>query len=466
MAPISIFVSAFLPLILAPVLGLLGGSQIASAYWNDAIVLFLGSFALGRAFEEVNLHRRIALKVLIICGARPRLLLLGFLLISGLLSMWMSNTGVAALLLPLVMPVIQSIERNRGGDEESSAGEDVDLTTDLEIRKVLTADNCSNYSKSLLIGIGFSANLGGIGTLVGTGPNVALVAILGEMDYSLSFLKWMAYAVPISILGILTLWLLLLFQNRKTISRVRISLDEHRREYEEMGVTSFEQIIVMVVFLLLASLWLTRSLWSGPLFGGLVKDGTCSMVVIALFIIPARNYAGPILPVEAIKTLHWDVTLLLGSGFALARVISASGLSEFMAQSLQALELVPISLLVFLLVLFAAIATQFTSNVATANILLPICASLAIAVNQNPLLLMLPVCCACSCAFLLPIATPPITIVYSSGLLRSRDLLQIGSVMNIFCVAVIALWTLLVAPLWGIEFGIIPTWASVNVTSV
>jgi sodium-dependent dicarboxylate transporter 2/3/5 len=298
LAPIPIYISSLFPLVLAPVLRILPADRVASFYWNDAIVLFLGSFMLSRAFEVTNLHRRIALKICLVCGNRPRLLLAGFCSCAAFLSMWMSNTSTAALMVPLVMPIVEELDAADEGaelnlEEGSADMEEVSSSQEMlvESRSNQRAVPSTPFSKSLLLGIAYSCSIGGTCTLVGTGPNVVLVSTLvllfPEFE-GLSFGVWMVYAIPVAVAAIGFLWLILVFVLNRNAKTVTFDMARYVEDYQNLGKLRVDETITIVLFVILAVLWLTRPLWSGPLFHNYVRDGTvCLLLTLNFFIIPA-----------------------------------------------------------------------------------------------------------------------------------------------------------------------------------
>ena len=488
LAPISIYVTAFLPLILVPLLRIATANEVSRFYWNDAIVLFLGSFVLSLACEKVSLHTRLAISVISLIGKSAVFLLLNIMLLTAFLSMWMSNSATAALMVPLAETIITELERKEEtqdmelgpveGNEDSIDGEEREFADD---SNVLQSRNNSRekdeaiqvFGKFLLIAVAFSANLGGIGTLVGTGPNVSLVAML-DVLYGIpgvSFFKWMLYAVPVTIICLVILWALLvgIFIGPKRLRHVKFDVEEYKRKKEELGKIRFEEWAVLVCFGLCGIFWITRIMfppfvygWSSVFFDSKVGDGTVAIFFgVLLFIVPVMD-GKPVLEVADIAKLHWHLLVLLGGGFAVAFSLLKSGVTDFVGQSLQSsLEGVPSLVVVIVICMITGLWTNVSSNVATSNIMIPLVGALAISVGENPLLFVLPVTLCCSLAFLLPTATPPNAICLTSGRVEVKDMLKIGVVINVTCLLFVALWSYFVGRhIFGIELGVVPSWAN------
>ncbi len=441
-------VTSLVPLIIFPVTGVLSASKISDSYINSVIFLFLGGFLIAIAMEQWNLHKRIALKIISVMGSSARSILLGFMLSSAFLSMWISNTATAVMMLPIAIAVIIKIEQEL--DDKSS----------------------KNLSKALLLGIAYSCSIGGISTLVGTPPNLALIRItkiIFPESPQISFGSWMLLALPISII-IFTLTYFTLLKIFKINKSLVINKKIIYEEYLSLGRISYEEKVVLSTFIGVIFLWIFRvdlnmgfvtiPGWSGLLgLNKFIDDSTVAVsAAILLFILPSKNKEEKLLSSNSIEKIPWGVILLFGGGFALANAFTESGLSGFIASKLKTLSNVNIFVLILMVSISINFLTELTSNTATTQIILPVLASVSISLQINPLLLMIPATLSASMAFMLPVATPPNTIVFASGRLKITDMSKSGILMNISSTIFICL----LVYLWGnilFNLNIYPIWA-------
>ena len=458
---IPLAATALVPLVLFPSMGLMKGAEVAPVYVNSVIFLFLGGFLVALAMERWNLHRRIALAVVASIGSDPPRLVLGFMLATAVLSMWISNTATAIMMLAIALAVIRQIEESSGKDDA---------------RKLAAA---------LLLGIAYAASIGGFATLVGTPPNLALSRIF-EISFpgaaaageSLSFGRWMVMALPISLVMLLLAWVLLAWVCFRSPSGLALPPDLVAEERRRLGPMAFEEKAVAAVFAAMALLWTFRAPlsagslslpgWSSLLStGGLLDDGTVAVAMaLLLFLIPARSRGdgtgahATLLDGSVFAKVPWGIILLFGGGFALAEGFQSSGLSDWAGARFAGLEESPTPLLVASVCAVLTFLTEFTSNAATVETVLPLLASVAKAAGIHPLLLMVPATLSASCAFMMPVATPPNAIVFASGRLRVGDMVRAGLILNLVGIAVISALFLLLGPLvFGIEPGVFPEWA-------
>ncbi len=448
---VPLAVTALLPMVLFPVLGIMDGREVAPVYFNHIIFLFLGGFFVALAMERWDLHRRIALRLLLFFGTEPRNLLLGFMAAAAVLSMWISNTATTMVMVPIVLAITLKLEETSSSEQSK--------------RKTAVG---------LLLGVAYGSTLGGIATLVGTPPNLALIRIF-EISFpeapEISFARWMIYALPISILMLLLVWMLLcvFFLREKS---ARMDKEVLRKRYEEMGPITYEQKVVLIVFIGMALLWLSRSdlefgFFTLPGWANLfpypsyLNDGSVAIAMsILLFMIPSRtDRRTRIMDWDTTKRLPWNIVLLFGGGFALAKGFETSGLSQWMGTQLEGAGGLHPLILIALVSLLITFLTELTSNTATAQILLPIIASLALATNIHPLLLMMPATLSCSLAFMLPVATPPNAIIFGSGKLRVADMARIGLILNLIGVLAVSMVTWIIGRLvFDIDIAQLPTW--------
>jgi sodium-dependent dicarboxylate transporter 2/3/5 len=448
---LPIGVTSFLPILLFPVLGVLDGKAVAGAYINDVIFLFIGGFLMALAMEKWNLHKRIALKVLSIAGGSPFMILFGFMISSAFLSMWMSNTATTMMMLPIAFSVSTALEEVHGESK------------------------IKNYLAGLLLSIAYACSIGGIATLVGTPPNLSFLRIF-EVLYpkspAISFGQWIAFAFPITIVMFaFTLFLIcFIYKPKGDFKKLDKSFFDDR--YRALGKTSSEQKRVFILFILLALLWVFRSdlnlgfidipgwssLFKNPEF---LTDGTVAMfIAILLFMVPSSKKAEAILTWKITEKIPWHIVFLFGGGFALAKGFVDSGLSNYIGSLLSGASKLSPVLLIGTLTGLMSILTEFTSNTATTEMILPIIGGLANEINVNPLLIMIPVTLAASMAFMLPIATPPNAIVFGTGKLTIIQMVKTGLLINIFAVIVITIFMIL----WGtvifdIDPAVFPDWA-------
>lgn len=428
---IPIAATALLPVVLFPLLGVADGKEVSSAYFNHIIFLFIGGFLMALTMERWNLHKRIALKILLVVGMSPAKILFGFMAATAFLSMWISNTATAMMMVPIVLSVIKSLDQNM----ESG-----------QVRK---------YGLGLLLGIAYSASVGGMATLVGTPPNLAfsrIYTIMFPEAPAISFAQWMIVGVPIAVVMLIVLFFYLYFLFSPKSGDISGGQESIRKAYDGLGKVKPEERIVLIAFCLLAFLWIFRKDidlggftvpgWSG-LFAHpkYINDGTVAMAIsLMLFIIPAPTVSEErLLNWETARRVPWRIVLLFGGGFALAQGLSASGFSAWLGEQLVFLKGIHPLVVIFFIALTLSFLTELTSNTATAQIVLPIMASMAVSMEVHPLLFMLPATLAASMAFMLPVATPPNAIVFGSGRLTMRDMARNGFVLNLIGVLLVTL---------------------------
>ncbi|XP_064391572.1 Na(+)/citrate cotransporter-like [Halichondria panicea] len=554
---VPIAVTALLPLILFPALGVLPSDAVARNYLRDTNLLFLGGLMMAVAVEKWNLHRRIALSVMRLVGASPRWLLLGFMGTTAFLSMWISNTATSAMMLPIANAVLEEIKNEnklpkskegrvrytRRGEEVSieqtppptaqgrpptppptaegsqttmvtvdiedsssengeriseesdsgTGGQDTDNFSSppesntetsqlLNVADTFTSDpleaakdkRFNRMAKAMMLGVAYAANIGGTATLTGTGPNIVLNGLAG--DLGVNFGLWFAFAAPPMILALVCAWLYLslvfcddsfVWCKRKLFGLNVPKLDSSRakevikEQYNKLGRIKYAEVIVLVMFILLVVLWFTRDPRFIPGWSSLFKsqDGGASyftdattvlVIVFLLFLIPSQpccpsNWIGAgnsprLLDWKSVQTgLPWNVVIVLGSGFALAAGAEASGLSGLLGDYLTVLRCLPTPLIAFLVSVIVAMVTEVLSNVATATLFLPVLRGLAEELCIHPLYLMLPATVSASFAFMLPVATPPNTIAFTYGYIKVYDMVLTGFFMNLLCIGIVAL---------------------------
>ncbi|HMB67984.1 MAG TPA: SLC13 family permease [bacterium] len=416
--------AALLPLALFPVLDVSSISETAAPYANPVIFLFLGGFLLGRALEKWGLHRRIALAIVGRVGLRPARLVWGFMLATAFLSLWVSNTATVAMMLPI--------------------GVSVARLADVDGEPCGTA-----FSTCLLLGIAYAASIGGMGTLVGTPPNALLAGFVSEtFDVEIGFGQWMRVGIPVAAVLLPAAWWLMtrvLFPLRGDELTAGGPLLEQARA--DLGPAGRGERIVGTVFVLTATAWVLRP-QLGELVPGLSDAGIAVAAGVLLFLIPVDVRRGEhALDWKTAAGLPWDVLLLFGGGLSLAAAIDSSGLAGWIGGSLAALGALPTPMLLAAVVLLMIFLTEITSNTASTAAFLPVIASVAVAIGRDPIQFAVPMVLAASCAFMLPVATPPNAIVYSSGRVGADRMARVGLVLNLVFAAFLTLLAWLFVPL-------------------
>ncbi|MFS0690273.1 DASS family sodium-coupled anion symporter [Sporosarcina sp. 179-K 8C2 HS] len=440
---IPIPVTSLLPLVLFPLSGGMEVKLTASAYGDETIFLFMGGFMIALAMEKWNLHRRIALTIISAIGTNMDRIILGFMVATGFLSMWISNTATAMMMVPIGLAIIYQI---------SDALKD-DPSVD-------TSKENFGFGKALMLGIAYSASLGGIATLIGTPPNTLLAGAIDKMyGIELSFAKWMMFGVPLAWSFILITWVYLVkfaYPSKiKTLPGGRGIIDS---EKQKLGKASTEEKIVLTVFVLAAFSWITRTFLLSKFIDGL-SDGVIAMVfAIILFIIPSVNKKGDhLLDWNTAVKLPWGILLLFGGGLAIAAGFVSSELSVWIGSQLSGLSGVHVLVVIIIVATLVIFLTEITSNTATASMMYPIMASLAVALGFHPFALMIAAGVAASCAFMLPVATPPNAVVFGSGYLRIPDMAKAGFALNIIGIVLVTASIYFLLPLlWGIDLTTIP----------
>lgn len=407
---VSIYITALFPLILAVPLGLLSTSDLAEAYGNGSVYLFFGGFILALGLEKWKVHEQIARRIVSLVGnSKPRILL-GFLLSTGMLSMWISNTATALMMLPMAIAVIQAMPI----DQQKS-----------------------KFSVFLLLSIAYAASIGGMATLVGSPPNTQMASILEQnYDISISFFDWMKIGIPLSLTLLLAVFAYFYF----ALGKERNEIHDIRLEKKPWTVDQFR---ALAVFGLVVILWSFRELIIDAT-GFSYKDESAAIFGgILLFIIPSKSQKKPILEWEDTEKLPWGILLLFGGGLALAKMLEKGGVVNEITNVFSSFQNVSITVMIIAVVLIAIFATEIMSNLALVTIFVPIVAAFALKSGYPILELCLPLTLAASCAFMLPVGTPPNAIVFSSGLIKIHQMAIIGLILNIIATTIICLFAFL-----------------------
>ncbi len=449
---IPIAATALLPVVCFPILGIMKGKVVAPIYFNDIIFLFIGGFIIALAMQKWQLHRRIALKIIMYIGTSPKKIILGFMVATAFLSMWISNTATTMMMVPIALAVISRLESDSG---------DIKIT---------------RFSIGLLIGIAYAASIGGIATLIGTPPNLAFIKIL-KISFpnspDISFASWLIFGLPFSIIFLFIAWQLLIYFFARGTANNKADINLFRDEYKKLGPIGFEEKVVLIAFIALAFLLIFRKNieiggftipgWSGILpEPSFIDDGTVAIVIaLIMFLIPARNEIGGwIMDWRTATKLPWGIVILFGGGFALAGGFTQSGLSQWLGAQLTGFSEFSTPVIVISICLMMTFLTELTSNTATTQMLLPILASLSVAIKINPLLLMIPATISASCAFMLPVATPPNAIIFGSGKIRISQMARTGLVLNFVGAALIVIFIYLLGQyVFNINLNQFPEWA-------
>ncbi|KFO32418.1 Solute carrier family 13 member 3 [Fukomys damarensis] len=522
-------VTALLPIVFFPFLGILPSHKVCPQYFLDTNFLFLSGLIMACAIEEWNLHRRIALKVLMLVGVQPARLILGMMVTTSFMSMWLSNTASTAMMLPIASAILKNLfgqkearkdlsrdrEDNRGAvrgnglhtvpaetqflasaHPEGSHSEEVEAPLDLLADSKKEEEYHRNIWKGFLISIPYSASIGGTATLTGTAPNLILLGQLKSFFPQcdvVNFGSWFIFAFPLMLLFLLVGWLWISFLYgglsfrgwRKKKSEIRSDVEDKalvviREEFQNLGPISFAERAVFILFCTFAILLFSRDPkfipgWASLFKPGFVSDAVTGMTIVTiLFFFPSQrpslkwwlDFQAPNVETKPLLTwqkaqesVPWNIILLLGGGFAMAKGCEESGLSVWIGGQLHPLENVPPVLAVLLITVVIAFFTEFASNTATIIIFLPVLAELAIRLRVHPLYLMIPGTVGCSYAFMLPVSTPPNSIAFASGDLLVRDMVRTGLLMNVMGVLLLSV----AMNTWAqsiFQLGTFPDWAS------
>lgn len=448
--------TALLPLVLLPLLKVQPMREVASCYADSTIFLFMGGFFLAVSMERWGLHRRLALHVIRLLGSNPRTLVLGFMAATAALSMWISNTATTLMMYPLALALLAHLDQ-----ASSAVGE----------------QSSARLKTALMLGVAYGASIGGIGTLIGTPPNVIFAAQLARLFPDappFGFLDWMKVGLPFVLLFLPLSWLIL---TRLTFPLAKESVAQGRQlvreELARLGRPSRGEWLVGVVFLLTALAWVSRADvdlgskrilgWATLLgVGTVVDDATIAMAAaVLLFVLPVNlGQRVFVLDWQTARGIPWGVLILFGGGIALAGAFESSGLAAWVGGRLSLLRPLPPLVFVVMVCLTTTFLTEVTSNTAVASIFTPVLAATGVAVGIHPLLLMIPGAISASCAFMLPVATPPNAIVFASGQVSIPQMARAGVLLNFLGVILVTLVVFLVAvPAFGIKMGTLPAWA-------
>lgn len=460
---IPLSATALIPIVALPVLGVATVADSTAPYANPIVFLFLGGFLIAIAMQKWGLHRRIALRTLRAFGTHPRRIVLGMMVSTAFLSMWVSNTATTLMMLPIAMSVLTLVVDRVGEGSRAEVAEQQEAVTDstTTIAEAVADPAVKTFGVGLILSVAWAASIGGLGTLLGSPPN-AIVAgyVADELGSEVGFLQWMLLGVPLVVVFLVVAWLLItrvLFRSDlPEIPGGRQMLDE---QLAEMGPMSRGEKMVLAVFASAAFLWIVPGLLSNvpglgdaaPWLGELDDTAIAIAAGLALFLIPAERGGRMTLAWEdAQKGLPWGVLLLFGGGLSLAAAVASSGLDVWIGEQVTPLGALPLILLVAAVVLLVLLLTEVTSNTATAATFIPVLGGVALGLGVDSLTLLIPAALAATCAFMLPVGTPPNAIVFATGKVTIGEMVRGGLVLNIVGVVLITLATYL---LGGLAFG-------------
>lgn len=442
---IPVYATAFVPLALFPLLTDISAAQLATSYGHSLVLLLLAGFFIAKGIEEQQLHKRIALSIIRKVGTGKRQILLGFMIAAAFLSMWLANIIIVLLMLPIAIAIIEKEE-------------------------LISKDR--RFGFSLLLGIAYASSIGGTGSLIGTPPNLVLVATLDKLYPAapeISFLSWMLIGLPLILILLPILWWYMVkyYKIEGELEGGKAQLDE---AFAALGPMKLGEKKALAIFILTAIGWLWRKDipidefvlpgWSTLLgVGDTVNDSTVGMIGALLMFIVKDGEAKPLLNWSQAQKIPWGPLMLIGGGLALAAGLKLSGLAAYIGASLSFIGSLPVLLIIIFIVVFMLFFTEVNSNTATATLFLPLLAAIAVGNQINPLLFVVPATFACSFAFMLPIATGPNMVIFGSERLSISEMAKCGLGLNLICIFVLtALLYFLIIPIWGIEVTL-PTWA-------
>jgi solute carrier family 13 (sodium-dependent dicarboxylate transporter), member 2/3/5 len=448
---VPIAVTAFLPLILFPLLGIMSIQDTGAAFGDPVIFLFIACFMMATAIERWKLHRRIALNIIRYVGYKPSSIVLGFMLATGILSMWLSNTATTIMMLPIALSLVAELDMSSSTDDKFT----------------------NNFSTALLLGIAYASSIGGVGTLIGTPTNILFTgAVAKYLQSEISFVSWMLFAIPPVTVILFISWKYMVrsyklsSHNEVDTNATKDKIDQYIRE---LGKIKYEEIVVASIFALAALGWLLRAFWLKHI---IPNDAIIALAAMMLmFIIPAekkiytddrikddsldedtlKNYKR-ILDWSTAVNIPWGVILLFGGGLSLAAAFERTGLATWLGAGFGKLEFLPLFVILLLVITAVNFLTEITSNVATVSMVLPVLISMSGIMQVHPYYLMIGATCAASCAFMLPVATAPNAIVFGTDKIKLGDMIRTGFWLNIISIMVFTVFIYFLMPLvWGIK---------------
>ena len=436
---VPIAATSLLPLVLFPLLGVMGIKDTSVAYADPMVLLYMGGFMIAVTIEKWNLHKRIALAIISIIGTDLKRIILGFMVATAFLSMWISNTATALMMLPIAMAVVGQLGANLRG----------------------TSITENQIGQALMLGIAYSASIGGVATIIGTPTNIVLVGVIKEIyQVEIGFAQWMTVGVPIAVALLMVCWLYLV---KVAYPFPSIALpggrEEITRQIQQLGGMSKEEKRVLVVFVAVSLCWMSRTFLLNRFLPALDDTIIALTGALLLFLLPAgKENTGRLLDWKTAERLPWGILLLFGGGLTIAAGFQVTGLAQWIGVQFVALENVPFWLFLIAIITAVNFLTEITSNTATASMILPILAAVALAMGVHPYGLMISATLAASCAFMLPVATPPNAIVFGSGYVTIPDMMKTGIWMNILSIILIFFIAYFLLPrFWNFDMSVFPT---------
>jgi len=427
---IPIAVTSMLPVIIFPLTGAMSIQDTTSSFGDKYIFLYIGGFVLSIAIEKWSLHKRIALNIINAIGTNSSSIVLGFMIATGFLSMWISNTATAVMMMPIGLAIVKQFEDHPDTQENENL----------------------IFGKALMLAIAYSASIGGISTLIGTPPNVIFAGVIQKFYHvEISFMQWFKIGFPVAVVLMTFCWFYLV--------KVAFKLDKQRfpggkteiqRQLQKLGTIKFEEKAIFIVFVLTALAWITRGFVLSKLIPGIDDTIIAMVAAVILFLIPSKRDKGQMLLTwKEAERLPWGILLLFGGGLAIASGFESTGLASWIGNQITIFQGVTLLVLLIIIVTMVNFLTEITSNLATTAMLLPVLVPVAAVLNESPYVLMVGATLAASCAFMLPVATPPNAVVFGSGYLRIPDMIRKGIVMNIFSIIIIVFFVYFIVPhLW------------------
>tara|TARA_B100001287_G_scaffold188185_1_gene158904 strand:+ start:2134 stop:3570 length:1437 start_codon:yes stop_codon:yes gene_type:complete len=414
---IPIYVTSLLPIILFPLSGGLELKLTTASYGHKFVFLFIGGFILAIAIEKWKLHKRIALNIIKIVGTKKSNIILGFMIATAFLSMWISNTATAVMILPVGLAIISQLKDNP---------------------KTIENENIV-FGKTLMLAIAYSASIGGMATLIGTPPNLVLAGVVKtSFNVEINFLQWMSFGLPISIFLLFICWkYLTTIAYNFSDQNFESGLNEIDKQLKELGKVSYEEKSVLIVFILTALAWVTQSFLIKQFIPAIDDTIIAIFAAIILFILPNKEGSKKLLSwADAVK-LPWGILLLFGGGMTLAKGFDSSGLAIWIGSQMNFFNAIPLLFLLLILIAIVNFLTEITSNLATTAMLLPILVALSETIEVNAFFLLVGATVAASCAFMLPVATPPNAVVFGSKILSIDDMIKKGFWMNLISIFIL-----------------------------
>ncbi|SFF64270.1 solute carrier family 13 (sodium-dependent dicarboxylate transporter), member 2/3/5 [Halobacillus alkaliphilus] len=409
-------ITSLLPLLLFPITGVMETGEVSTSYGDPLIFLFAGSFMIALTMEKWNLHRRIALAIIAFIGSSPNMIILGFMVATGFLSMWISNTASTMMMVPISLAVTKHVA------DSLKKSSEVDVSP-----------GNFPFGTAIMLGTAYSATIGGFGTLIGAPANTILAATVNNLyGIEISFARWMLFGIPMVVLLIPIVWFYLVkIAYPMDVKNIPGGRKIIKQELKELGKMSYEEKVVLSVFSMTALAWITRSVLLEKFIPGIDDTIIALFGAFVLFIIPSRNKEGSILDWDTVLKLPWGILWLFGGGLALAAGIVSSGLDKWIGNQLVNFSDIPFFIMVGLIIAVITLLTEFTSNTATSTMVYPIVAAGAAALGTDPIILMVAACMGATFAFMFPVAAPPNAIVFATGYIKMSKMALTGVWLNL-----------------------------------